>query len=78
MVLETEQKTYERALPTLLAHHGKFVLVRSDGIVGVYDTYADALREGYRQFQLGPFLVKQICGGEQMHLVTRPMITCQL
>jgi hypothetical protein len=38
---------------------GKFALVHDGQVVGTFDTYADALSEGYRFFKLEPFLVKQ-------------------
>jgi hypothetical protein len=55
-----ELETYNAHKADLLKDAGKFVLVHGDQLVGVYDTYADALREGYKQFQLKRFMVKQI------------------
>jgi hypothetical protein len=36
------------------------VLIRGNEIVGTFDTYADALSEGYKLFKLESFIVKQI------------------
>jgi hypothetical protein len=58
--LAKELETYNAHKADLLKDTGKFVLVHGDKLAGVYDTYADALREGYKQFQLKPFMVKQI------------------
>jgi hypothetical protein len=58
--LAKELETYNAHKADLLKDAGKFVLVHGDQLAGVYDTYADALREGYKQFQLKPFMVQQI------------------
>jgi hypothetical protein len=58
--LVKELETYNAHKADLLKDAGKFVLVHGDQLAGVYDTYADALREGYKQFQLKPFMVQQI------------------
>jgi len=60
MALERELQTYKNRLTELLAHEGKFVLIRGDEVAGTWDTYEDALRAGYDKFGLNPFLVKRI------------------
>jgi hypothetical protein len=55
-----ELETYNAHKADLLKDASKFVLVHGDQLAGVYDTYADALREGYKLFQLKRFMVKQI------------------
>jgi hypothetical protein len=67
--------TATKAPPTLaaelrtFAHHrdellgrakGKFVLIKGDAIVGVFENRTDALSRGYREFGNNPFLVKQV------------------
>ena len=75
--LTRELATYERHKDELVgSHEGRFVLIRGDEIAGVWDTYKDALEAGYKQFELEPFLVKQIRGIEQIQFFTRDMITC--
>lgn len=60
-ILDIELKTYDQQRGHLLGTaEGKFVLIRNDQIVGVYDTKTDAIAEGYRRFGNVPFLVKQI------------------
>ena len=71
MALEKELATYERKLPELLAHEGKFVLVHGDEVHGLWDTYENALQAGYQQFGLTSFLVKRIQGVEQVLNFTR-------
>jgi hypothetical protein len=69
--LEKELATYREKLPSLLANEGKFVLIHDGEIAGIFDTYADALTEGYKQFKLDAFLVKQIQAVEQAHFIAR-------
>ncbi len=60
-ILDTELKTYEQHRDHLLGiAEGKFVLIRNDQVVGVYDSKMDAIAQGYQQFGNVPFLVKQI------------------
>jgi hypothetical protein len=51
-------------------------LVHGNDVVGVWDSYEDALKEGYRQFGLQPFLVKRIEAIEQVHFFTRDLAPC--
>jgi hypothetical protein len=76
MVLEKEQETYQRELPNLLQHEGKFVLIRESRIAGFFGTYEDAIQAGYVAFGLNPFMVKQIRPTEQVHQFSRPIAPC--
>ena len=76
MALEQEQKTYQENMESLKDQEGKFVLIRGDKIVGVYDTYQDALQAGYDEFKLEPFLVKQIRFVEAVQFFTRDLSSC--
>lgn len=69
--LERELATYNENLPGLLQHEGKYVLIQGQRVVDVFATYQDALRQGYRQFGLDPFMVKQILSAERVHFLTR-------
>ena len=71
MSLERERSTYREHFPELALHEGRFVLIHGNEIVDTFSSYADALRQGYRQFGLEPFLVKQIQLVEQVQYVTR-------
>ena len=60
-MLEKEQITYEQHRESLLERaEGKFVLIRNEEVVGVYDSKMDAIAQGYQKFGNVPFLVKQI------------------
>lgn len=71
MALETEIETYEKQLPSLKDQAGKFVLIHGTDVTGVYSSYEDALKEGYVQFKLEPFLVRQIQIIEKVQVITR-------
>jgi hypothetical protein len=71
--LETELKTYEAHKHELLADEGKFVVIHGDHILGIYGTYEDALKFGYDNCKLEPFLVKKIQAVEQLHYFTRDL-----
>lgn len=60
-VLERELRTYQERKDDLVgASAGKYVLVKDDEVVDVFDTEADAIRDGYRRFGNVPFLVKEV------------------
>lgn len=60
-LLEVELKTYEDHRDELLgSDSGKFVLIRGEQVISVFDTKADAIRAGYERFGNVPFLVKQL------------------
>ena len=41
-------------------HEGKFALIKGRELFGTFDSYENAISEGYRTFKLEPFFVKQI------------------
>lgn len=71
MALEKELETFERELPALLEHEGKYALIHGSTVVDVYAAYEDALKAGYSKFQLEPFLVKRIEAAEQILYFSR-------
>lgn len=76
MALERELETYRSKLGELIQHEGKFVLIHGDDVVNVFDSYEDAIKLGYQQFALEPFLVKQIQTVEQVQFVTHAVLPC--
>jgi hypothetical protein len=59
--LRQELETFDARRAELLGRApGKYALVHADQVIDVFDTEADAIREGYRQFGNVPFLVKKI------------------
>ncbi len=60
-LLKEELKTYEAHRKSLTEKaEGKFVLIHKKDIVGIFETEGIAVGEGYRQFDEGAFLVRQI------------------
>jgi hypothetical protein len=60
-MLEKERECFDLKKPELLEdHRGKFVLIKEDDLVGVFNTIEEAMSEGARLFGLQPFLVRQI------------------
>lgn len=77
MALEKELETYKAKLPELAANEGKFVVIQGDQIAGMYETYADAIKKGYEEFGLKPFLVKQIQAVERVQFISRFVDPCR-
>ena len=72
MALEKELAYYKSQLPNLATEEGKYVLVHSDSVVGIYSTYDDALVAAYDKFGVNDkFLVKQIQAVEQIQFISR-------
>lgn len=75
MALDREMETYHRLLKSELAgEEGRFALIAGDQLLGVYDSYNDALTEGYKARGLEPFLVKKIAGIETVSYFSRDLI----
>ena len=73
LALEKELATYRRLLPTLAADDGRFALIAGDDLLSIFDTYTDALAEGYRVRGLESFLVKKISTVEVVAFFTRDL-----
>ncbi len=58
--LDKELKTFNNLLPSLMVDEGRFALIADEELLGIFDTYGDALSAGYEKRGLEPFLVKQI------------------
>jgi hypothetical protein len=70
-LLEQELATYQAQKNDLLGKaRGKFVLIKNDQVVGIFDTQMDAIHQGYERFGHVPFLVKEILEFEVIHNFT--------
>jgi hypothetical protein len=76
MALEKELETYKAKLPELSSNEGKYVVIHGEQIVGIFEAYADAIKKGYDDFGLKPFLVKQIQTMEQIQFISRLIHPC--
>lgn len=74
--LQQEVETYNRLLPSLLTQVGKFALIKGDRLVDTFDSYPDAMKQGYAEFKLEPFMVKLIAPAEQVSYFTRDFSAC--
>ena len=60
-LLDAELQTYEKNRESLLGSaDGKFVLIKGEEVIGVFESEMDAINQGYRQLGHVPFLVKQV------------------
>lgn len=76
MALEQELETYQRLLSTTLAaEEGRFALIAGSDLLGVFDSYNDALTAGYKERKLEPFLVKRVATTESVAYFTRDIGT---
>ena len=78
MALEKELETYKSKLPELKQYEGKFVLIHGEEVIDTFDSYEDAIKEGYKRYNLEPFLVKQIHSVEQVQFISRAVTPCRL
>ena len=64
--LEAEFKYYLDNQDVLVQKHkGKFVVVKSQQVVGVHDTEEEAIRETMKEHELGTFLVQFVEAGAE-------------
>jgi hypothetical protein len=68
-----EIATYNKKLPELLGEVGKFIMIKGDEVIDIFETYNDAVKAGYERFKLEPFFVKQIAPAEQVQFFSRDL-----
>lgn len=71
VALEKEMATYDKHLPEMAAHAGKFVLIHGEEIVDFFSSYEDAIKAGYQKFKLEPFFVRQVQVSAQVQFISR-------
>ena len=60
-MLEENLKAFREKLPELLeANEGKWAVGKAGDRFSCWDTYADAVQQGYKKYGLNPFLAKRI------------------
>ena len=66
-LLNQEFQTFEKHKSDLLSDNvGRFVLIKGDQIIDIFDTQLDAVRQGYKRFGNVPFLAKKIVAVEDI------------
>ena len=59
-MLDKEMNFYRAHQDELVAkHHGKFLVIRGEEVVGVYDSDLQAYTEAKKRYELGSFLIQQ-------------------
>src|SRR5262249_31343080 len=74
--LGVEHNTYRREVARLLeeGHEGKYILIKGEEILGIWEKQEDALNAGYDRFLGQPFMVRPIQTWERLYYqVTRYM-----
>lgn len=68
-MIAQEWETYRREAGRLLAegHEGRFVLIKTDQIIGLFDSREEAHTVGAARFLLGPYLVQQVRTHEPLY-----------
>jgi hypothetical protein len=58
----TEWNVFRRELPRLLAegHEGRWVLIKGEEVIGLFDDWREARHAGAQRFGLVPMLVQQV------------------
>lgn len=65
-VLSTEIETYQAHKSKLLENNfGRYVLIKGESIVGIFDTEGEAIQQGYNEFGEVAYLVKKIARSDQ-------------
>ncbi len=60
-LIEEEMATFERVRVDLSKTAlGKWVLIKHDRVLGLFDTEMDAVKQGYRELGYVPFLVQKV------------------
>ncbi len=53
------------------------MVIHGDQVVGLFEAYADAIKKGYDDFGLKPFLVRQVQTVEQSQFISRLVDLCR-
>lgn len=65
-LLATETKYFESKLPDLVkTDAGRFVLIKGEEVIGVFESQLDAIKVGYDRFRSEPFFVRRIVPVQQ-------------
>jgi hypothetical protein len=67
-LLEKEYKVFCEHLKEFLPQRlNQFVLIKEDKVIGFFNSYEDALRDGLKRFGNVPFFIKVIQKDEEVH-----------
>lgn len=78
-LLKKELEIYEKEKENLVnKSEGKYVLIKENTIIGIFETEKEALKIGIEKFGNTPFLVKKIELIESKANYTSNMLRCEL
>ena len=67
-ILQQEYNFFLRHLKEFLAEHlDQFVLIKGTDVIGFYNDYEEALKEGLHRFGNVPFFIKEVKKEEEVH-----------
>jgi hypothetical protein len=68
---DVEWETYRREVARLIdeGHEGKWVLIKNDAIIGVYNTLEEVRKQGYGRYFPEGFLIHQIQTWEKVYCI---------
>jgi hypothetical protein len=69
--ISREEAAFERERARLARDHlGKFVLLRFDEVVGVFNSPGEAIKEGYRRFGMKRMVLREITEYDEPEFIT--------
>ena len=64
MALEKEFQYYREHQQELVdKHNGKFIVIKNDKVIGVFDSQLEAYTQTKKEHQLGTFLIQRVSPG---------------
>ncbi|MBU1092440.1 hypothetical protein KJ836_02100 [Patescibacteria group bacterium] len=71
MSLEKELDYYIKNQPEFLKEHeGKFLVIKNQNVIGIYDTEMDAYTKAQEENELGTFLIQKVEAGSEGYTQT--------
>ena len=80
-IISRELAFYRSHLHDWEGREGEYILIKlvnDEAVFEFFSSYDDALKQGYRQFGLEPFLIKQISISERTHFISRNIQPCPI
>jgi len=63
--ISAEIETLRNEYSSIAKQVGRYVLIQGTAVVDFFDSYGDAINEGYKRFKLGNFLVRLVKAHEK-------------
>ena len=71
MSFDKASQLYEERLPDLLKEgEGSFVVIANNSIAGIFPSFESALDSGYKNFEAGEFMIKEIRAQERVEMIS--------